>query len=415
MKRFIFQNCFCGFSCWAIVSAGLILASFSGCEDAAQKAAEEVSQPKSKVDGGSDETAKASDADEADNESSATRQESPKSVTGEQDETAQDEAAQDDASNEANDGDESAMSKSSEAGVTKSSTGLIVKDELPDADISSEASDLSIEPEYVDPRKHDPVFEAKDDWVRLAKDYPLWIDRQNKQVIVDGRIAQIHALLEMFACPVDSGKEHESIVGVYCDSELLHAALLAVGAKAGHPVIFQPEFKPAAGTTIKIEVIWEVDGERKSVDAKKWVQNLRTKEPLDVDWVFGGSQFYVDDRTGNKYYLANGGEMVCVSNFATAMMDLPAKSSADAAQQEYEANTDAIPALGTPVRLIFKPDLDSYDPAKANEEDGNNEPAETDDSKAGEADKSEVKPSESTTEADGGNKSGETNSDGDGV
>lgn len=230
---------------------------------------------------------------------------------------------------------------------------------LPDSKLSDAASDLSAEPVYVDPRKHDPVFPPKDNWRKLAKDYPIWIDLENKQVIVDGRIAQIQAALEMFACPVDSGKEHESVVGLYAQSELIHAALLAVGAKPGHPVIFQPEFKPPTGTKVPITAEWEIDGERKSIDAKKWIRTMDEKKTLEMDWVFGGSQIYTDDRTGDKHYLANGGETVCVSNFSTAMLDLPIKSSADAANQIYEANTEEIPPLGTPVRLIFKPVIEA--------------------------------------------------------
>lgn len=244
-----------------------------------------------------------------------------------------------------------------ETGKSASSEATAKSDQLPTANLSKEASDMDVEPKYVDPRIHEPVFDPDQAWMKLAKDYPLWIDRQKKEVIVDGKIAQVSAPLEMFACPVDSGKEHESVVGLYCNSDLIHAALLAVGAKPGHPVIFQPEYKPPAGTEVPIEVLWKIDGEWKKADAKSFVRHMDTKEVLKMNWVFGGSEFYTDDKTGNRYYLANGGETVCVSNFSTAMLDLPIESSANAANQLFEANSDAIPPLGTPVRLVFRPQV----------------------------------------------------------
>ncbi len=229
-------------------------------------------------------------------------------------------------------------------------------DELPDMALSQLQADM--QPEYEDPRKQEPVFPVPDHWVKLSPDYPVFADLQAKQVIVDGQIIQNHAMLEMFACPIHSGKDHESIVGVFSNSRLVHAALLAVGAKVGKPASFDPEFKPASGTTIRIKAEWEDEQkQRQSIDVKQWIRNIQTKEVLQVDWVFGGSMIYKDPDTGREYYMAEGGELICVSNFSTATMDLPAASSAEAVNQVFEANTDKIPPLGTPVRLFLVPEI----------------------------------------------------------
>jgi putative membrane-bound dehydrogenase-like protein len=215
-----------------------------------------------------------------------------------------------------------------------------------------------MEPQVVDRRKQPPVMPVPKGWVRLAPDYPVFVDLAEKRVIVDGQIVQNQAMLEMLACPVDSGKEHESVVAVYSNSQLIHAALLAVGAKPGSPVKFDPEFKAATGTTIRIEAEWLDENQQpQRINVRRWVRQLQTKKEMQTDWVFGGSIMYKDPDTGREYYLAEGGELVCVSNFATATMDLPTASPADAANQLYEANTDLIPPLGTPVRLYFVPDL----------------------------------------------------------
>src|SRR5689334_21681589 len=46
---------------------------------------------------------------------------------------------------------------------------------------------------------------------RLFEDHPIWIDPQEKTIIVEGQIALREGMLEMFACTRNT-KEHESIV-----------------------------------------------------------------------------------------------------------------------------------------------------------------------------------------------------------
>jgi hypothetical protein len=75
--------------------------------------------------------------------------------------------------------------------------------------------------------------------------------------------------------------------------------------------------------------------------------------PLKIDWVFGGSKF-ITDPDGRELYAANGGEMVCLSNFSSAMIDLPIPSTAEAGGLLFEANPDQVPPLNTPVLLVLK-------------------------------------------------------------
>src|SRR3954452_3764606 len=84
---------------------------------------------------------------------------------------------------------------------------------------------------------------------------------------------------------------------------------------------------------------------------------MRTGKPMTHPFVFAGSGFWVDPDTGKKHYQAEGGDFVCVSNFGTAMLDIPVKSSQSNEELEFSAMTEKIPPLGTPVRLIFKPKL----------------------------------------------------------
>ena len=166
------------------------------------------------------------------------------------------------------------------------------------------------------------------------------------------------APLEMFACPKGT-KEYESVVAVDAKAQLVHAALLAIGAEPGSPMQFDPEYVPAHGPVIDIVVEWFEGDEKKSSRAQEWVRNVLTGEPLNHDWVFGGSGFWENPETGDRFYRAEGGELICVSNFSTATMDLPVASTQENANLVFETFTEKIPPLGTPVRLVLTPRKDA--------------------------------------------------------
>lgn len=190
---------------------------------------------------------------------------------------------------------------------------------------------------------------------RLTKDYDLWIDPKRKLVVVDGKVCLREGQLEMFACPQGS-KEHESIVALNCKSQFVHAALLAVGAKTGTPVRFNPEYQAATGTEVEVFVLWkDRDGKNRQARAQDWIRNVKTGQAMTFPWVFAGSSFWVDEQTGERMYNADAGDLICVSNFPTAMLDLPVESSQGNADLLFEAFTERIPAIGTHVRLVLRP------------------------------------------------------------
>ena len=115
------------------------------------------------------------------------------------------------------------------------------------------------------------------------------------------------------------------------------------------------EYRPAQGPRIKIEVRWKEGDQEITRRAQEMVRNFKTKEKLDLDWVFGGSQIYTDPNDGTKVYYGDSGELVCLSNFSTATMDLPIKSSDSNDALLFEANPNAIPEIGTKVYVIFTP------------------------------------------------------------
>jgi hypothetical protein len=175
-----------------------------------------------------------------------------------------------------------------------------------------------------------------------------------KIVLIDGDICLRQGTLEMFACPRQT-KEHESIVAVDVSPHVIHAGLLSIGAEPGTPVRFDP-YRPATGTTIRIMVVWlDEKGNRCSARAQDWIQNANTGKPMEGDWVFAGSRFTLDEQTGQQFYLADGGDFICVSNFASAAINVPIKSSQESANLIFRAYTEKIPKEKTKVRLVLIP------------------------------------------------------------
>jgi hypothetical protein len=146
---------------------------------------------------------------------------------------------------------------------------------------------------------------------------------------------------------------------------IVHAGLLRVGAIAGKPVQFQPKYVPATGPIVDVWVLWkDKDGKHHKIKAQEWVRHVKTGKVMEYDWVFAGSSTWVDEDDGKKYYSADAGDVICVSNFPTAMLDIPVASTQDNQELEFEPFTERIPDKGTKVRLVLVPRQEKKDEGK---------------------------------------------------
>jgi hypothetical protein len=203
-------------------------------------------------------------------------------------------------------------------------------------------------------KKVEKVFGDPPGMNRLDKHSRVWADRKLQRVVVDGYIAIRDGQLEMLACPVGT-KEHESVVALFSKAQIVHAGLLAIGAQSGTPVNWEPKYQPPTGSEIQVFALWiDEQGKKQKIDARKWVREVGGKETLKYNFVFAGSKFWKDPDSGEERYLAESGDLICVSNFATATLDIPADSSQANSGLLYAAATDAIPPAGTPVRLVLQ-------------------------------------------------------------
>jgi hypothetical protein len=152
-------------------------------------------------------------------------------------------------------------------------------------------------------------------------------------------------------------KEHEYILAADIDARHLHTALTLAGAKPGSPVRFEPVYAAAHGTTIKVSLRYEKGGKTVTVPASKWVRHFKTHKALDQDWVFAGSRFVPnsENKDGPPDYIANHGDLICVCNMASAVLDLPVASPKKFEDRNWEINTDQVPADGTKVEVLLEP------------------------------------------------------------
>jgi hypothetical protein len=196
------------------------------------------------------------------------------------------------------------------------------------------------------------ALKADPAWKELERS--LWFDRKARRLIVRARVVLREGVLEHLVC-LKGTKEHEAILATDASPRQIHAGLLLTGAEPGHPVRFVPQFEPPTGTPIAIEVIWRQDGTTHTSDVRQWVKDEKTKRPLAIDWVFAGSELFVDPVTKKTLYAADDGDLITVANFGGAILDLPIASSANDAERVFSTNTEKIPALGTEVFLSLGP------------------------------------------------------------
>jgi len=211
-----------------------------------------------------------------------------------------------------------------------------------------------------------PLVDNLQELTRLDKQKPVWVDGKNKRVVLVGEVCQTDVPLEMFAC-LKNTLEHEAIVAVDTKAFVVHAGLLAVGAKVGNPVQFNPTYVPASGTEIEVTVVWkDKNGQRKTARAQDWIYDSQAKKAMSHQWVFAGSMFWEDEKTGQRHYQGEAGYLICVSNFASATLDLPIQSSDANSELMFKAYTERIPPRGTPVTLLLTPRLAPGEKEEAN-------------------------------------------------
>ena len=191
--------------------------------------------------------------------------------------------------------------------------------------------------------------------VPAGKNVWLEIDGKQRRVVVEAIVCLREGYLEQLMCRRRT-KEHEAILSADMDARDIHKALLLTGVEPGSVVKYEPKFQPPKGPRIKVTLRYEEKATTVTVPAQEWVRDARTKKPLHYDWVFAGSQLLESADAGEPpVYAANSGDVICVSNFPDALLDLPINSPQDNSELVFEAFTEHIPPVETKVTVILEP------------------------------------------------------------
>ena len=201
--------------------------------------------------------------------------------------------------------------------------------------------------------------------VLLGKD--VWFETKGKQrrVLVGATVCLREGGLECLLCRSHT-KEYELILATNADAQVIHAALLAAGAKAGSPVQYVEKkgevvIVPPAGSRIKICIQYEDKGKLVTVPAQQWIRNAKTNKDLDDHWVFAGSTLLPPESENQKpiYAATSDGSYICIYNMPYALLDLSVNNpNKDPEVRELQPQTDRIPPLETKVILILEPQTD---------------------------------------------------------
>jgi hypothetical protein len=183
----------------------------------------------------------------------------------------------------------------------------------------------------------------------------LEVQGPNRRVLLDARVCLREGPLELLLTRA-AKKEHEAVLAVNADGRDLHKALLLMGAKEGKPVQFEPKYTPVTGSPVRVTLRYERQGKAVTVRAQEWVKNIKTGKALEHEWVFGGSQLVTDplEPQTPPVYAANSGDFICVSNFDTAILDIPVESPRDNERLAFEAFTERIPPVDTKVTVVLE-------------------------------------------------------------
>jgi len=243
------------------------------------------------------------------------------------------------------------------------STGDAARTETPpEPPAKTDPKGSPFRPAEIEEPKEDPPEEAPpipDEYKPLNKAKTIFFEKKDdgmRRVHLMAEVCLREGPLEVFLCK-NFTKEHEAILRADIDAREVHAALLLTGAEPGSPVKFAPRFKAPTGTRIKVSLTYRAKGKVKTAPASEWVMNKVDGKNLAYDWVFAGSRLFKDPENpaAAPFYMANNGEVISLSNFPDSMMDLPVKSSKDAADLIFEANTAKIPPLRSPVLVTLEP------------------------------------------------------------
>jgi len=208
---------------------------------------------------------------------------------------------------------------------------------------------------------------------RMLAEGGVELDEERGVVRVSGSFCQTRGIVEFLAVS-EGGRDHESLLYLDCVPSLLNAALLSLGLEGGEPFHIE-ERKPGAppggldygteeepllyyppeGPRVHVYVQWKEGDREVRKRAEELLFDTRSEQPMKSGgWVFLGSRFAVDERTGEEVYVADITRNIISiwhSFRGNTILDNP--HAGGMYDDTYVPRTDVLPEGGTPVEVVF--------------------------------------------------------------
>ncbi|MFH1227203.1 MAG: YdjY domain-containing protein [Planctomycetota bacterium] len=184
-------------------------------------------------------------------------------------------------------------------------------------------------------------------------------DKKIDRIEIDGVMANPTWPLEFYACADNSGKEHETLIIMFCKPQNLHLGLILMGLKEEPDEKSAKNFGDTAipkGDLVLVNIAWTKDGKPVTYAAEDLViSNITGKAMPRTGWSFTGSRF-VDDidydtglPTGQKIYQANYSKTIIATwHDSTAILNDPTQGG------HYYPYKEILPERGTKVVVTFR-------------------------------------------------------------
>ncbi|MCI0342984.1 MAG: YdjY domain-containing protein [Planctomycetales bacterium] len=175
----------------------------------------------------------------------------------------------------------------------------------------------------------------------------------SKRLEMDGEVCVNRGAIEYVAC-ARGGKVHEAILLVKCRPEHLNTGFILLGLKDGVGPAFVTDPTKPQGDRVVVEVEWKRGEEAVKKRLEDLVWDVRSGAPMPrVTWVYVGSEFVQDPRTGREVFAAERErDLIATMHDPSVVLDSPLPTGAD--DTAYVANADVLPARGTPVRVTAR-------------------------------------------------------------
>ncbi|MCH8250963.1 MAG: hypothetical protein IID36_00770 [Planctomycetes bacterium] len=207
------------------------------------------------------------------------------------------------------------------------------------------------------PEEHQRAAERIDPKTRTPVDFVhgVRLDWARGVVEVEAAVVLRQGPLELLACTRGT-REHESILVVAARPLHIFQAMGLMGLSPGSPVRYDEDtdkWHPPSGERLRIDVRYPAHDGSRVVPIESWLRNVKGEgkgEVAPLPWVFAGSRVFA----GDVFAADVEGTVICVVDFATALIGIGALHSADDADLWLVARTKAIPPVGTRCTLLIR-------------------------------------------------------------